>query len=111
MPSHRVLRYVKRAVGETDVPDALPEFISQRRRWLNGSFFAAVYAVAHAKQILRSGHATGRKVVLMLETVYNVINLIFSWFAIVRCLFGFRLMYAEMCPYLLCYRETSIYSL
>lgn len=77
------MRYVKRAVGETDVPDALPEFISQRRRWLNGSFFAAVYAVAHAKQILRSGHATGRKVVLMLETVYNVINLIFSWFAIV----------------------------
>ena len=27
-----VLRYVKGAVGETDVPHALPEFISQRRR-------------------------------------------------------------------------------
>lgn len=111
LPSHRVLRYVKRAVGETDVPDALPEFISQRRRWLNGSFFAAVYAVAHAKQILRSGHATGRKVVLMLETVYNVINLIFSWFAIVRCLLGFRLMYAETGPYLLCYSGKLLFIL
>jgi chitin synthase len=33
-----VLRYVKSARGVTDVPDNMPEFISQRRRWLNGSF-------------------------------------------------------------------------
>ena len=74
---------MKSAIGETDVPDALPEFINQRRRWLNGSFFAATYAIAHAGQILRSGHSTGRKFALMLETVYNVINLIASWFALV----------------------------
>ena len=74
---------MKSAIGETDVPDALPEFISQRRRWLNGSFFAATYAIAHAGQILRSGHTTGRKIALMFETVYNVINLIASWFALV----------------------------
>ncbi|KDQ55846.1 glycosyltransferase family 2 protein [Jaapia argillacea MUCL 33604] len=80
--SNWVLRYVKSAIGETDVPDALPEFISQRRRWLNGSFFAATYAIAHAGQILRSGHSVGRKTMLMIETVYNIINLIFSWFAI-----------------------------
>ncbi|KAH8119128.1 chitin synthase-domain-containing protein [Phellopilus nigrolimitatus] len=78
-----VLRYVKSAVGETDVPDGLPEFISQRRRWLNGSFFAGVYAIAHAAQILRSGHSTSRKIVLMFETVYNIINLIFSWFSLI----------------------------
>ncbi len=74
---------MKSAVGETDVPDALPEFISQRRRWLNGSFFAAVYAITHANQILQSGHSVGRKAALMAETAYNVVNLIFSWFAIV----------------------------
>ncbi|KAI6040337.1 glycosyltransferase family 2 protein [Pisolithus marmoratus] len=78
-----VLRYVKGAIGETDVPESLPEFISQRRRWLNGSFFAAVYAIAHTGQILRSGHSTSRKATLMVETVYNLINLVFSWFAIV----------------------------
>ena len=81
--THRVLRYVKGAVGETDVPDALPEFIGQRRRWLNGSFFAAVYAIAHTGQILKSGHTFSRKMWLLVETVYLTINLIFSWFAIV----------------------------
>lgn len=80
----RVLKYVKGAVGETDVPDALPEFISQRRRWLNGSFFAATYAIAHIGQILRSGHSFARKTVLTIETIYNVVNLIFAWFSIVR---------------------------
>ncbi|KAI0786713.1 glycosyltransferase family 2 protein [Abortiporus biennis] len=80
--SNWVLKYVKSAIGETDVPDALPEFISQRRRWLNGSFFAATYAIAHAGQILQSGHSIGRKCALMAETVYNIINLVASWFAI-----------------------------
>lgn len=77
---------MKGAVGETDVPEALPEFISQRRRWLNGSFFAATYAIAHVGQIMRSGHSFARKVTLMVETVYNIINLIFSWFSIVCAL-------------------------
>ncbi len=43
------------------MPDSIPEFISQRRRWLNGSFFAATYAIAHTGQILRSGHSVARK--------------------------------------------------
>lgn len=79
----RVLRYVKSAVGETDVPEDLPEFISQRRRWLNGSFFASVYAIAHTGQVLRSGHSLSRKLMLIIETLYNIINLIFAWFALV----------------------------
>jgi hypothetical protein len=83
---YRILKYVKGAIGETDVPDALPEFISQRRRWLNGSFFAATYAIAHVGQILRSGHSFSRKTMLMVETVYNIINLVFSWFSIVSLL-------------------------
>ncbi|KAI8993118.1 chitin synthase-domain-containing protein, partial [Trametes punicea] len=74
--SNWILKYVKSAIAETD-------FISQRRRWLNGSFFAATYAIAHLGQILRSGHSVGRKVMLVLETIYNVINLIAAWFAVV----------------------------
>jgi cellulose synthase/poly-beta-1,6-N-acetylglucosamine synthase-like glycosyltransferase len=32
-PKHNyVLKYVSAAVGETDAPEAIPEFISQRRR-------------------------------------------------------------------------------
>ncbi|KAJ3068560.1 Chitin synthase, class 2, partial [Quaeritorhiza haematococci] len=77
-----VLKYVKDAQAETDVPDALPELISQRRRWLNGSFFASVHAVSHFPLISRSGHSFGRKIMLYLEFFYNFINLLFSWFAV-----------------------------
>ena len=65
------------------MPDGLPEFINQRRRWLNGSFFAATYAIAHIGQMLSSGHSVSRKIVLSIQAFYNIINLIASWFAIV----------------------------
>ncbi|KAG9058039.1 hypothetical protein FS842_002000 [Serendipita sp. 407] len=77
-----ILKYVRGAVGETDVPYSLDELIVQRRRWLNGSFFAAVYALAHNGQIFTSGHSFARKFWLAIESLYNAINLVFSWFAI-----------------------------
>ncbi|KAL1918777.1 uncharacterized protein VTP21DRAFT_2799 [Calcarisporiella thermophila] len=77
-----LLRYVKTAFGETDVPDAVPEFISQRRRWLNGSFFVAVYAITHLTNIWRTNHNIGRQLLLHLEFIYNLVSLIFSWFAV-----------------------------
>ncbi|EJU04297.1 glycosyltransferase family 2 protein [Dacryopinax primogenitus] len=80
--SEWVLRYVKSAVGETDVPETLAEFIGQRRRWLNGSFFASVYALYHVGQVLRSGHSVFRKAMLLFEFGYNLINVIFAWFAV-----------------------------
>lgn len=77
------LHYVNTAYGETDVPDAVPEFISQRRRWLNGSFFAGVYAMYHFRKIFGSDHSVWRKFALSLLNTYSVFNLVFSWFAIV----------------------------
>jgi chitin synthase len=102
----RILKYVKGAIGETDVPDSLSEFIGQRRRWLNGSFFAATYAIAHTGQVLRSGHSFSRKIFLMIEMVYNVINLVFSWFSIVSGNHGFFSLSSDSHHH----RETFIYS-
>ncbi|KAF1812016.1 putative chitin synthase [Eremomyces bilateralis CBS 781.70] len=77
-----VLKYVRSAKGETDVPDAVPEFISQRRRWLNGAFFAAVYSLLHFKQIWRTDHSVWRKILLHIEFVYQAIQLVFTYLSL-----------------------------
>ncbi len=63
--------------------DAVPEFISQRRRWLNGAFFAAVYSLVHFKQIWHTDHTITRKVLLHIEFVYQFVSLAFTWFSLV----------------------------
>ena len=87
-----ILQYVKSSTGETDVPDELPEFISQRRRWLNGSFFAAVYAIAHFYQIGRSDHSILRKLAFFIEFIYQTVNMIFAWFGIGNFFLVFRIL-------------------
>lgn len=67
----------------TDIPpDTLPEFISQRRRWLNGAFFAAVYSLIHFKQLLATDHTVPRKALLLIESFYQFIQLIFTYFSL-----------------------------
>lgn len=77
-----VLKFVKQAYGETDVPDAVPEFISQRRRWLNGAFFAAVYSLVHFKQIWYTDHTLWRKILLHIEFIYQLVSLFFTFFSL-----------------------------
>ena len=74
------LTYVKASKGETDVPEGAPEFISQRRRWLNGSFAASVYALMHFGRLFKSGHNPLRKFFFVLQMLYNMSTLILSWF-------------------------------
>jgi chitin synthase len=50
------LSYIKPAKGETDVPEGVAELISQRRRWLNGSFAASIYSLYHFFRVYRSSH-------------------------------------------------------
>ncbi|KAI9091744.1 chitin synthase-domain-containing protein [Phlyctochytrium arcticum] len=78
--SQWTLHYVAKASAETDVPDSIPEFIAQRRRWLNGSFFAQLYAIVNIGRTLRTRHSIGRKLAFMLQAVYQILSLIFTWF-------------------------------
>ncbi|KAI9486061.1 MAG: chitin synthase 1 [Benjaminiella poitrasii] len=77
-----ILHYVSSAYGETDVPDKVDEFISQRRRWLNGSFFAGVYALWHWRKVWSSDHSVFRKFAFIIENIYTSYNMLFSWFAL-----------------------------
>ncbi|TCD62499.1 Chitin synthase, class 2 [Steccherinum ochraceum] len=74
-----VLRYVKSAKASTDVPTTVPEFISQRRRWLNGSLFASIHATVFFFRIWTSGQNIFRKFFLQIEFIYNAVNLLFTW--------------------------------
>ncbi|KAF9978360.1 Chitin synthase, class 1 [Actinomortierella ambigua] len=87
-----VLQYVKSAYGETDVPSTVAEFISQRRRWLNGSFFASVYALVHCMDIWRSDHSTSRKLFFHVEFFYSFVSLVFSWFALANFYLTFYIL-------------------
>lgn len=73
------LKYVKSAKASTDVPTTVPEFISQRRRWLNGSLFASIHATVFWYRIWTSGQGFFRKLALQFEFIYNAIQLVFTW--------------------------------
>jgi chitin synthase len=74
-----ILKYVKAAKATTDVPDGVAELIAQRRRWLNGSLFASMFAVIHFWRIWTSGQSFLRKCVLQLQMLYNLVQLVFTW--------------------------------
>ncbi|POY76549.1 putative Chitin synthase [Rhodotorula taiwanensis] len=77
-----VLKFVKSAKGETDVPDQVAEFINQRRRWLNGSFFAGVYALVHTFQLFQTSHSRKKICFLLLQALYNAIQVFLAWIAL-----------------------------
>ncbi|KAF2009390.1 glycosyltransferase family 2 protein [Aaosphaeria arxii CBS 175.79] len=76
------LSYVKASKGETDVPEGAAEFISQRRRWLNGSFAASLYSIMHFGRLYSSGHSFVRLIFLHIQLVYNLFNVLFAWFSL-----------------------------
>jgi chitin synthase len=87
-----ILHYVKSAQAVTDVPDTVPELISQRRRWLNGSFFAGLHSIVHFGYIYRSSHSFGRKFALHIEMFYQVLNLLFTWFGLANYFLAFVIL-------------------
>jgi len=76
------LTYVKASKAETDVPEGAPEFIGQRRRWLNGSFAASIYSLVHFSRMYKSGHNIIRMFFFHLQMVYNMVSVLLSWFSL-----------------------------
>ncbi|SCV71014.1 BQ2448_3776 [Microbotryum intermedium] len=72
------LKYVKSAKASTDTPNTLPEFLGQRRRWLNGAFFASLHSSLHYYRVWTSGQGFFRKLWLSVIYLYNFIQLLFQ---------------------------------
>lgn len=87
-----ILKYIHTAGAYTDVPEQLDDFISQRRRWLNGSFFAAVYSVCNFYKIWFTNHSIGRKLALQIQFFYQLLNLLVSWFSLGSYFLVFRIL-------------------
>ncbi len=78
------LEYVKEAIAEADPVIKLVDLMKQRRRWLNGTFFAMLYALGNMSRIWsESGHSFVRKLVLTSEFFYlTLVTIIGTWFGI-----------------------------
>ncbi|KAF2468369.1 chitin synthase G [Lindgomyces ingoldianus] len=76
------LSYVKAAKAETDHPDDMADFISQRRRWLNGAFAATLYSIRAYPRVFKSGHNIGRVALFHLQFCYNMVSFILAWFTL-----------------------------
>ncbi|CAG9335225.1 unnamed protein product [Blepharisma stoltei] len=77
-----LLRYIKRSVAETDAPDTLGDLISQRRRWINGSWFALLHFFSSFEKIFLSNHHWFRKFIFFLQLLYFGVTTVFQWFLI-----------------------------
>ena len=75
-----LLHYVKNAVAETDIPGSLDVLIKQRRRWLNGSFFATLYTLLYFNRFWKdSTHSVTRKLLITSQFMYYAFNLVMNW--------------------------------
>ncbi|GAA94465.1 glycosyltransferase family 2 protein [Mixia osmundae IAM 14324] len=86
------LKYVKPSKGETDVPESAAELISQRRRWLNGSFAASIYAMVHFFRLYQTRHNPLRMLFFHIQALFNIFSTIFSFFALANMWLTFSLI-------------------
>ncbi|GAA5894934.1 hypothetical protein JCM6882_008248 [Rhodosporidiobolus microsporus] len=77
-----LLHYQRGATASTDVQTDLPGLVLQRRRWLNGSFFASASALCHFYYLYQSKHSFMRKLCLHFELLYQFFSMLFAWFAL-----------------------------
>lgn len=76
------LSYVKAAKAETDHPDDMADFISQRRRWLNGAFAATIYSIRAYPRVFKSKHNIARIALFHLQFCYNITSFVLAWFTL-----------------------------
>lgn len=84
------LTYVKASKGETDVPEGAPEFIGQRRRWLNGSFAASIYSLMHFGRMYKSSHNLVRMFFFHIQLIYNMFSVLLAWFSLGKLKHSFK---------------------
>lgn len=103
------LRYIQSARAKTDVPDNLSELISQRRRWLNGSFFATIYSIVHFYKIFNSDHSYFNKFLFCFQSFFNFFVTFVSYFQVSLFYISFYFVVKSFLPELALVILNSVY--
>ena len=72
-----VLRYVPDSKALTDPPEKVIDLMRQRRRWMNGSLFAAIYCILNFCKITHSNHGYLRIIAIYLFFAYYLLYVVF----------------------------------
>ncbi|KDO33156.1 hypothetical protein SPRG_19383 [Saprolegnia parasitica CBS 223.65] len=77
------MMYVKDAIARTDVPTTLVDLMAQRRRWLNGSFFAMLYTIFNWGRVYSEArHSLCRGLALLVQYTFMTVQVVFNWFLV-----------------------------
>lgn len=85
LPVGFTLAFVKTAKALTEGAASLIMLIKQRRRWINGSWFAMIKMVLGGttlSEIKSSGHGYTRRLTLLIELLYLFVVISFTWVAV-----------------------------
>jgi cellulose synthase/poly-beta-1,6-N-acetylglucosamine synthase-like glycosyltransferase len=94
-----ILRYVKNSVAETDVPANLGNLLAQRRRWINGSWFALLDSLQKWEIIFYGNtHGCLRRCCFGMQMLYYVVNVFFSYFLVGSFFLSFGLLLRNQFP-------------
>ena len=67
-----ILKYVPGSKALTDPPQSLSVLLKQRRRWTNGSFFAALHCLQDFLRVNDSAHSRCRKIVIYILFAFQM---------------------------------------
>ena len=73
-----ILKYVPSCRSLTDPPTRLSDLLKQRRRWTNGSLFAAFYCMMNFCQVNKSSHSCCRKFIIYILFTYYLCNMVLT---------------------------------
>lgn len=97
-----ILKYIPEALCWTDPVKYLVMLMNQRRRWINGSWFALYYVLTACwGKILSSKHSFIRRCAFYFSMFYSIVNLFTAYFAV-----GFYFVFLHM----LCFEFFSQYN-
>jgi chitin synthase len=74
-----LLKYVSQSKAYTDPPQDFASLLSQRRRWINGSWFALLHSIRHWDRVWKSNHPCWRKSLFTLQLIYYLVNVLYSF--------------------------------